>query len=124
MGTNYYWKWEPCECCGNEDEPLHIGKSSQGWVFMLRIHPGIQSLDDWKKLWKEHGRGHIEDEYGQEVSMKKMLDVITNRSHSSEPYEGFYEENHALPGPNGLARSRDCTRHGEGTWDYCIGDFC
>ena len=58
MGTNYYLHEPPtnkCEHCGRQDEkePLHIGKSSVGWVFALHIIPemGIEDLEDWIPLF-------------------------------------------------------------------------
>ena len=42
MGTNYYLhKKPPCEACGHEPAPLHIGKSSGGWCFSLHVIPEI-----------------------------------------------------------------------------------
>lgn len=39
----------------------------------------------------------------------------------------FLEMNNAELGPNNLLRHKIdgqfCIGHGEGTWDYCIGDF-
>jgi hypothetical protein len=55
MGTNYYLTEERnrCEHCGRADviNRWHIGKSSGGWAFKLRIHPsdGIKNLEDWVK---------------------------------------------------------------------------
>jgi len=117
VGTNYYYEHvssEPCPTCGRggETEQLHIGKSSVGWVFSLRIHPnqGIKTLEDWKARWA-HG-GQIRDEYGEFVSVDEMLNLITQRSHS-----------------NGLRRHKpdpafplDC-QPGEGTYDYCNYEF-
>ncbi len=99
MGCNYY-TIKKCECCGHE-ERKHIGKSSAGWVFALHIEPenGINSLEDWKKYWKDKT---IINEYGEEITPDEMLDNITNRSH-----------------PNGLSRLSHCVRHGDGTYDYC-----
>lgn len=111
MGTNFYLTSKPCECCGRVDEPLHIGKSSDGWAFALHVYPenGINNLDDWKiKLKKEDGL--IFDEYDRVWNYDEMIDKITNRSH-----------------PNGLRRSHvdgwHCIGNGEGTYDYIIGEF-
>lgn len=69
MGTNYYLKPKPCECCGRTDEGLHIGKSSAGWCFSLHVIPeeGINGLDDWKSRFDEPGV-QIVNEYGEVVS--------------------------------------------------------
>ncbi len=84
MGTNYYIEAEvSCEDCGHkEDEDLHIGKSSVGWAFALRIYPdkGISSLDDWIAELRRND-GWIINEYGDKVPYEKMLACITDRSH-------------------------------------------
>jgi hypothetical protein len=109
MGTNYYWyEKAPCGECKREFESVHIGKSSVGWNFSLRVHPdlGINSLSDWEERW---GSGEIKDEYGRIVSPEGMKATITERSH-----------------PGGLLRHTDgtlCIGHGEGTWDLMLGEF-
>lgn len=124
MGTNFYLR--------RPDSPtLHIGKSSGGWVFMLHIYPelGINNLDDWKSVFCDP-YALIQDEYGKIKAPVRMLDWITNRSwgdgHACHP-QSVYDQNHAEPGPNGLLRSKvdgvHCVGHGEGTWDYIVGDF-
>lgn len=138
MGTNYYLKTNSCAHCGRSDEPLHIGKSSGGWCFSLRIYPddGINTLGDWRtKL----ASGGIVDEYGNAIELADMIATITERSHpknwtekrwasagySSE--EHFHRSNNSLRGPNNLLRhkldGRFCVGHGEGTWDYIVGEF-
>lgn len=88
MGTNYYYETagsDPCPHCGRGDdsEKLHIGKSSAGWAFSLHIIPdkGINSLEDWQKLWASGGQ--IRNEYGEYECVEGMLSVITQRSHPS-----------------------------------------
>lgn len=111
MSTNYYFHGrEDCACCNREFPPIHIGKSSCGWVFSLHVVPedGINSLDDWRRLWATPG-SYIRDECGDRVAVEKMEQIITQRSH-----------------PEGLMRhdiGRYCLGHGEGTWDYIPGDF-
>lgn len=112
MGTNYYWFESGYNA---EDDPsfgLHIGKSSGGWAFTLHIHPRreISTLLDWERKFKEPG-SFIKDEYGRVVPPSKMKEIIRERSH-----------------PQGLRRhdvdGKFCVGHGDGTWDYCVGDFC
>jgi hypothetical protein len=110
MGTNYYVEVQPpCECCGRGYEHKHIGKSSAGWCFSLHVYPdeGINTLEDWKEYLKDKV---IKNEYGGIVTLDELLRCITKRNH-----------------PSGLSRhvidSRFCIGHGEGTWDYLIGDF-
>lgn len=133
MGTNYYAKplFGPIK---------HIGKSSFGWCFALHVYPeeGLSTLDDWKKFLTKRRmlvRPRIVDEYGREISFDKMMRIITERTYKSDivpfgynDWEHFYRSNHAISGPNGLARSIigsvHCVGHGDGTWDYIVGDFC
>lgn len=109
MGTNYYLLKNVCPTCGRPEERLHIGKSSVGWAFGLHVIPeeGIKTLDDWLPLMDA---GVIEDEYGTRIDKAAMLSYITNRSH-----------------PRGLSRheidKRFCVGHGDGTWDYLVGEF-
>ena len=147
MGTNYYWHSDPCPTCGHSKEELHIGKSSGGWCFSLRVYPGEenkpQNLNDWKK-WLKKNSGKILDEYDRKVTVKEMLDVITKRSwnvsieesfknHAEQhlPYykslEDFLDKNHAFLGPKNLLRARvdgrHCIGNGKGTWDLIAGEF-
>lgn len=129
MGTNYYYHYNICSYCGRSEE-LHIGKSSGGWYFALHVYPekGINDLDDWKKLLSNINIA-IKNEYGESVSFKEMINIITKREWhgKNELYNKWYIDNHAEPGCNGLARSTidgiHCIGHGLGTWDLMIGDF-
>lgn len=132
MGTNYYVEEkEPCSCCGRSYEKRHIGKSSAGWVFALRIYPdeNINTWDDWQVLLNNK----IKDEYGKPISKEEMIDIVTKREWKREekPYgyfgwADFHANNNSTDGPNGLLRSRlgpYCQGHGEGTWDYHEREF-
>lgn len=132
MGTNYYLHVGVCPTCGRAEEVLHIGKSSAGWCFALHVLPerGINTLADWEQEWgpSRHYR-EIRDEYGEVVTPEELLRSITERSwEDSEPQSpAWYMENHAEPGPKGLARHRigqHSVGHGPGTWDYVLGEFC
>lgn len=132
MGTNYYLhQKKPCEACGRGYEPLHIGKSSGGWCFALRVDPdnGIHDLPDWEDLWGRPGVT-IENEYGDAVSIDEMRATILARSWPRGPQHhdaAFLEQNYAEDGPHGLLRRRimprHCIGHGSGTYDLCVGDF-
>ena len=126
MGTNYYIY------CANDDvtqdsEELHIGKSSSGWVFSLRVHPnrGIRTLYDWMPVIL-NSQNVIRDEYGRNITAYEMLQTITDRSRDTLPEmtQRDLDLNHAEFGINNLLRTNDTERHGEGTWDYCDYEFC
>lgn len=136
MGTNYYLETQPpCPTCGREYESRHIGKSSAGWCFALHVYPeeSTMNLEDWKQDWR--GK-QIVDEYGRKLTPDEMLAVITDRHwlRRDEPlgykdWAEFHRINHSEEGPNGLLRHRigdlqsGCVAHGEGTWDYIVGEF-
>jgi len=111
MGMNYYWyKNKPCPACGRNDEPLHVGKSSAGWVFSLHIVPeeNINDFEDWLKKFDIKG-SYIENEDGEKKTREEMIDTITKRKH-----------------PDGLLRhdlGGICLKHGKGTWDCLEGKF-
>lgn len=131
MGTNYYFK-------ENDDtEPLHIGKSSYGWHFALHVYPELEinTLKDWLEILHESS-GAIYDEYGEPHSVEQLERIILNRYkdyrtkfpsmyYGSE--EQFHTCNHSEPGLNNLYRARAdgilCVGHGEGTYDYFVGEF-
>lgn len=127
MGTNYYLVRDVCPTCGHEGERLHIGKSSAGWCFALRVYPerGIDSLEAWEREWEKAGT--IVDEYGQALEPWEMRLVITLRTGDAEWTPDRLAENHAIAGPAGLVRHKVdgtfCVGHGEGAWDLMAGEF-
>lgn len=134
MGTNFYWRTAPCPTCGHIVEQLHIGKSSAGWCFALRVagndrdkERGYPSdLDGWRVLWQQPGSS-IVNEYGDRVTPEQMDEWITQRGRDL-PVPGDFDfgGNHGTPGPNNLIRRRIgdlCTGHGEGTWDLMGKEF-
>jgi len=138
MGTNYYVKSDICEKCGRGDEDLHIGKSSTGWCFGLKVYPdmNIHNLDDWKKYLKDK---KVFDEYDDFILLDDLMSVITDRKwigtnnyRDKKPlgynsWVEFHMLNYSQPGPNGLLRhkidGRHCVGHGNGTYDYMTGGF-
>lgn len=79
MGTNYYLKLKDHPLVKTKNSLLHMGKSSAGWHFLLKIYPPhINSFEDWKKVYnsKEY---EIINEYDEIISWKEMEDIITNR---------------------------------------------
>lgn len=136
MGTNYYLHRNTCPTCGHSDEPIHIGKSSGGWCFSLHVIPedGINTLNDWyKEISKD---GIVKNEYDEIVTIDELRDIVQNRGRDekweSKPagyssWQKFHSENYSEQGPNGLLRHKidgsHCIGHGEGTWDFIIGEF-
>lgn len=108
----------------------HIGKSTNGWVFSLHIYPeeGIKTFTDWLLLLKDPAKVIVDDR-GREVSVEEMVRVITERQGDQETRSVLfdYSRNRAEPGPHNLVRRRIdymlCVGHGEGTYDYLVGDF-
>ena len=132
MGTNYYlYERPPCKECGRPYEAKHIGKSSAGWCFLLHVIPeeGINDLEGWEKLWYRP-EAEIRDEYDVKITIQAMYSIITERPKYVKRHDEsaqWYRENSAVPGPNGLARSRidgmHCIGHGKGSWDLLVGEF-
>lgn len=139
MGTNYEIKIKKQDVMEilSLDDPYdyyHLGKSSGGWVFSLKIYPldGIHNWDDWLKIF-ETRVVHIWDEYDRPVSVEDFITTVTDRSWgrnnigNAQDFKEYCHRNRCLPGPNGLMRhiidGRHCTGHGGGTYDYMIGEF-
>lgn len=117
-GTNYYLKRE---AEGSGWTHLHIGKSSFGWCFSLRIVPelNLNSFEAWKNFMKGDDK-KVVDEKGLEISKREMVRIITQRH---QPREGIPNGKRFM----GLARRRvDGVRvinHGKGTWDLVTDIF-
>lgn len=136
MGTNYYVTSEECPCCRKKADQLHIGKSSGGWVFTLRLHPDL-GIYSWS-AWKKHLKGRIiVDEYGSRISMKRLREIVEQRTgdvgkglppHGSASWDAFATSTHAVVDYElGLLRhkvSDFCVEHGKGSWDCVVGEFC
>ena len=130
MGTNYYLLQNRCQCCKRSDE-RHVGKSSMGWVFALHVYPdeGINTMQDWEKLLTPDAV--VKDEYGVERAASVMLVAIKDRGNDLSEEDRAKLRSHKVPeyavaGPNGLLRSKlsnHCIGHGEGPWDYLVGEF-
>lgn len=129
MGTNYYWYHKPpCPECLHQEPGIHIGKSSAGWCFSLRIYPydGVANLNHWLERFSCR-ESFIKDEYGEVIPQELMRDIITKRL----DFRGRWTDeelasNHAVRGPGSLVRhviDGFCVGHGKGTWDLFIGEF-
>lgn len=125
MGTNYYHKL-------NDGTTRHIGKSSGGWCFSLRVYPehGLNTLRDWAKVLSAAGVPQpVVDSEGRLWTAAELVDQIVNRSWSGgpPPQDMLDSDPDVILGPNGLVRNRidgvRCVGHGAGTWDYIATDF-
>ncbi len=137
MGTNYYMYENACDHCNRGDNKKHIGKSSAGWCFALRVYPedGINTLEDWKKVLSGD-KIIIKDEYGDIIQLAVLLSTITDRNWkrnweqkpaSYDSWKQFHAANYSERGPYGLLRSRieaTCIGHGDGTYDLINAEFC
>lgn len=144
MSINYYLITElvVCPTCNHaKSEPrLHIGKSSGGWCFSLRVYPekGIHDLVDWMEIFSgitDHSGSCIENEYGARTSPIEMISTIVCRKTGAKwdqipfgysDWKNFHALNHSEQGPDGLLRHKvdgHCVRHGSGTWDCMVGEF-
>ena len=133
MGTNHYLHAPACPHCGKEQEDvIHLGKSSQGWCYGLHVRPewGIHTFNDVGAMItdKIQDRWQIKDEHGTALSKGQWEEIVTKREwEKTRTTHDWFPRNHAIKGPNGLARCAiddwHCIGHGEGTYDYIIGDF-
>lgn len=145
MGTNYYLHKPAkfCEHCGRHDEQevIHLGKSSAGWCFSLHVYPENDLIDWWEvKEWLQgqiDSGGYIRNEYEEDVSLRDFEAIVTKRLFSKDwesdwwapkPFgikkdgkqfflpgytseEHFHRSNGSKRGPNGLLRHRVDGRH-------------
>lgn len=131
MGTNYYLRKGEDAAEANWEHPLnrliyrdtgraariHLGKSSMGWAFSLRVYPeqGYGSADRILELVTNLTRDGwlLEDEYGDPITPDKFVSIV-HRSDREPP-------------PDGWMRARidgvHCIGHGAGPFDYIVGEF-
>lgn len=125
MDTNYYVE------IGNEKK--HLGISSAGWCFALRVYPeeGIETLKDVVYMIEDK---KIIDEYDSYLTLANFLHIVKNRRIERrvlplmyKSWDSFHAQNHSVTGLNNLLRHRlgdFCVSHGEGTWDCIAAEFC
>ena len=73
MGTNYYYHEDTCS-------PLHIGKSSVGWVFAFHSCEteyglSLRSTAEWYK-YLNRTNGYIENEYGEKITFAGFWSIV------------------------------------------------
>ncbi len=145
MGTNYYLHYNEevvGECCScgqtiKKQKIRHLGKSSGGWHFALHVYPD-EMICDFDDVLNEIKRarasgGVVKDEYNVEYTFDEFFDVVTKRSRAEKVDYSWYgskkrflDSNSAEEGLNNLVRARvgrHCIGHGEGTYDYFVGEF-
>jgi len=87
MGTNFYIKRNVCKHCQREEEKIHLGKSSVGWIFGLQYNYGeyYTNWSDMKKWLKKEldNNSLIFDEYGIKISLKDFISWV--ESTQSQP---------------------------------------
>ncbi len=117
MGTNYYLRHSVAHCptCDCE-KGFHLGKSSGGWRFSLRVYPD-KGIHDWNDVFQyvslELNKGYfIADEYGRPLILADWVPIVTRRSDT----RGEWAE-HTLDGDHCIGR------HPTLPIDYIIGDF-
>lgn len=60
--------------------------------------------------WPKSG-AFVRNEYGERVPIEELEDIITNREWRGKmPHRNYVDGRH-------------CIGHGEGTWDYIVGEF-
>ena len=105
MGTNYYAVRNKASL----EEPIHIGKSSFGWLFLFHEQNNTwrdipvewhnyEQVNKW--LYKntvESKKYVILDEYGKKISYKKFIDLVetkqTDKRCLSNPDNFKYNKN-------------------------------
>jgi hypothetical protein len=109
MSTNYYlhapesYRWGAVE---------HLGKSSQGWCFGLHVYPE-ERLNNWAAMWEYieelvyEFNYTIRDEYGRIINPGEFFAIVWNRDVNSRRHE----------------LDDRCIGHGNGPFDYIVGDF-
>ena len=107
MGTNYYYKPNPCPTCGHGKE-IHIGKSSGGWTFSFHGTYTIKAYSDWVSLFRSGGV--IVDEYGSNKTIDEFCNLVASKSRE--------KQNHAKVYPNDRCWLDEA---GNG---FCAGEFC
>lgn len=87
MGTNYYAvRTRPTMC-----EPIHIGKSSAGWMFLFReqhemwndppvIWHSFTELNNWLKEYVVEKKLYaILNEYDEEISYEEFIKMVERK---------------------------------------------
>jgi len=93
MGTNYYARKKKPRIVKIYDE-LHLGKSSVGWRFAFKETDEIKSYPQFLK-WLEDNKidYDIFNEYGEKISIKKLIKFIEEKQKFNNPDNFKYDKN-------------------------------
>ena len=96
MGTNYYVEAPPNPW--GDQQRLHVGKSSAGWVFHFEAHDlaevKLTTTDEWRKFLDgmvANGPCVLRDEYGQEWSVEDFWEWVDLKK-AQPSYGGDYTD--------------------------------
>lgn len=93
MGTNYYHRFNRCDCCNRYDQ-RHIGMDSWGWEFSFQAFtddeykPFLKSWAEWKEALKA---GQIFDEYGEEMPVDKFIAYVEGTKGRKNHYDAMID---------------------------------
>lgn len=85
MSTNYYARYNTCDCCKRYDE-LHIGKfAGKSWSFEGHFQdwnaPWLTTAEQWRQFLRS-SEATIVNEYGREESVEEFIASIDEVSRS------------------------------------------
>lgn len=100
MGTNYYWRKQPCSTCAHSTGSWHIGKSSIGWTFSFQAldtdsptgRP-VVSAEDWAEVFRTCD-GYIVDEYDEGIHPEAFWEMVEAKA----AVEGVKNHSKEYPG--------------------------
>lgn len=115
MGTNYYVKKNLCDSCKRSD-PIHLGKSSAGWKFLLQAN-GFEHYKNWKEMKAWLADKVIENEYEERVSVENFVDLVEKKHADPE----LWDHHTARPDQNILD---DFAKQDPEGYDFHDGEFC
>jgi hypothetical protein len=113
MGENYFLKSSACPTCSHSAEPLHIGKSSIGWKFLLRVYPefDIYSFIDWNNYITVRiavDSCVIVNEYDVVIKSVDFLELVHSKQ-KSKTHVGLQDE-YIYSDPSGFDMCRNYFR--------------
>jgi hypothetical protein len=85
MGTNYFYTYDRCECCGR-GEQIHMCKNLTSWHAYLGHGEEVGELNGEVKSWKDWKRALaqpdvcVTDEYGDFFSPEEFIEKVENVS--------------------------------------------